>query len=106
MKEKPLELDLSKVDEIAEKFGVTPQIAMGVFNEIYNVANPLVIQDPFFPPWSNKKIIEINPFMTIHISHVGLGGLTDPKHELRIRVFQEDDPCSEHVIVLPNPRLF
>lgn len=104
MKQKPLELDLLKVEEIANKFDLTPKVAMDVFNEIYNVANPLIITDRFLPPWSNKKIVDLNSYTTIQIGIVGVGDPVERRNELRLRVIRSNSPMTEHTIVLPNPK--
>lgn len=102
MKEKPLELDLSNIERIAERHNVTPKLALDIFNDIYDVANLLNNYDQFLPPYSNKKVIDLDPFTTIHVGQVCVGGVDKERtNELRIRVFQKDTPMSEHTVVLP-----
>jgi len=102
MKQKPLEINLSNIERIAERHNVTPKLALDIFNDIYDVVEVLNNDDHFLPPYSNKKVVDLGQFTTIHIGQVYVGGVDkELTNELRIRVFQKDTPMSEHTVVLP-----
>jgi len=104
MKQKPLELDLSNIERIAERHGVTPKLALDIFNDIHDVAKVLNNDDQFLPSYSNKKVVELGDFTTIHVGQVATNDTNGGRsHELRIRVFQKDTPMSEHTVILPMP---
>lgn len=103
MKEKPLEIDLSNIERIAERHNVTPKLALDIFNDIYDVA-AVLHGDEFLPTYSNKKVVDLGQFTTIHVGQVCVGSVDKERtNELRIRVFQKDTPMSEHTVILPMP---
>lgn len=106
IKQKPLELDLFHIERIAERHGVTPKLALDIFNDIHDVATVLNNDDQFLPPYSNKKVVDLGDFTTIHIGQVATNDTNGGRsHELRIRVFQKDTPMSEHTVSLPMPSI-